>query len=97
MGRRPDWDDPVIGVALVANGWVLLLGHGIAQVRFLCQQEGCAKDPPLDLTGWSRSPAAEPEPGRDNGGFQRDTDRRRGVKRKMFMVAKFDMIILLNT
>ncbi|KAI7812890.1 G-protein coupled receptor family C group 5 member B [Triplophysa rosa] len=80
MGHRPVWDDPVIGVALVANGWVLLLGHGVAQVRFMCQQEGYAKDPPLDLTGWTRSPeepAAEPKPGRDNGGFQRDMARRR--------------------
>ncbi|XP_056608054.1 G-protein coupled receptor family C group 5 member B [Triplophysa dalaica] len=27
MARRPDWDDPVIRIALVTNGWVLMLGH----------------------------------------------------------------------
>ncbi|KAA0706390.1 G-protein coupled receptor family C group 5 member D [Triplophysa tibetana] len=76
MGRRPDWDDPVISIALVTNGWVLLLGHGVSQVRFICQQEAYTEDPPLDLTGWTRSPedpAADPQPCRDNGGFQRDT------------------------
>uniref|UniRef100_A0A3P8T4E2 G protein-coupled receptor class C group 5 member D n=1 Tax=Amphiprion percula TaxID=161767 RepID=A0A3P8T4E2_AMPPE len=34
LGRRPNWDDPVIGIALVANGWVLLLGYGLSQVAF---------------------------------------------------------------
>nr|XP_055051152.1 G-protein coupled receptor family C group 5 member B [Misgurnus anguillicaudatus] len=79
-GHRPDWDDPVIGVALAVNGWVLLLGHGFPQVRFLCQREGYAKNPPLDFTGWTSSttePAAEPKPGTDNSGFQLDADERR--------------------
>lgn len=98
MGRRPDWDDPVNSIALVTNGWVLLLGHGVTQVRFMCQHEAYAKEPPMDLTGWTRSPEdpeADPQPGRDNGGFQRDTAGR-GGENFVFIRAKFDVIIQLT-
>ncbi|XP_026110644.1 G-protein coupled receptor family C group 5 member B-like [Carassius auratus] len=83
MGRSPLWDDPVISVALTANGWVLLLGHGFTQVRFMCKHNARTKDPPLDFTGWTSSrtpPAAPPDlkTGTDNEGFQTDTDARRG-------------------
>ncbi|XP_018617060.2 G-protein coupled receptor family C group 5 member D-like [Scleropages formosus] len=46
MGRQPVWDDPVLSVALVSNGWVFLLGHGVAQVVFLCRSETRGKDIP---------------------------------------------------
>ncbi|XP_051569748.1 G-protein coupled receptor family C group 5 member B-like [Myxocyprinus asiaticus] len=84
MGHSPDWDDPVISIALTANGWVLLLGHGFSQVHFMCQCEARMKDPPLHFTGWTspgKTPAAvteETKTGRDNSGFQMDTDERRG-------------------
>ncbi|XP_016300385.1 G-protein coupled receptor family C group 5 member B [Sinocyclocheilus anshuiensis] len=83
MGRSPLWDDPVISVALTANGWVLLLGHGFTQVRFMCKSNARTKDPPLDFTGWTSprtQPAAPPDlkTGTDNEGFQTDADARRG-------------------
>ncbi|XP_045074439.1 LOW QUALITY PROTEIN: G-protein coupled receptor family C group 5 member D [Coregonus clupeaformis] len=53
MGRRPQWDDPVLSIALVANGWVLLLGHGLAQVVLLCRWEASSKEGPLDFGGWT--------------------------------------------
>ncbi|XP_077061609.1 G-protein coupled receptor family C group 5 member B [Siphateles boraxobius] len=85
MGRSPDWDDPVICVALTANGWVLLLGHGLTQVCFMCRSDTRTKNPPLDFTGWTspRTPAsAEPRTGSDNSGFQVDADGSRGTGRK---------------
>ncbi|XP_041134201.1 G-protein coupled receptor family C group 5 member B-like [Polyodon spathula] len=33
LGRSPVWDDPGLAVALVANGWVLLLFHAIPEVH----------------------------------------------------------------
>lgn len=83
MGHSPLWDDPVISVALTANGWVLLLGHGFTQVHFMCKRNARTKDPPLDFTGWT-SPRAQPaapldlKTGTDNEGFQMDADARRG-------------------
>lgn len=82
MGRSPSWDDPVISVALTANGWVLLLGHGFTQVFFMCRRVASTKAPPLDFTGWkrTRTPAsAEPRTGSDNSGFQTDADGSRGM------------------
>lgn len=84
MGRSPGWDDPVISVALTANGWVLLLGHGFTQVCFMCRSDARTKDPPLDFTGWTspRTPAsAEPRAGSDNSGFQMDADGSTGMGR----------------
>ncbi|XP_050961597.1 G-protein coupled receptor family C group 5 member B [Labeo rohita] len=83
MGRSPLWDEPLICVALTANGWVLLLGHGFTQVRFMCKRSARTKDPPLDFTGWTSprtQPAAPPalKTGTDNVGFQEDVDGRRG-------------------
>ncbi|XP_073691447.1 G-protein coupled receptor family C group 5 member B [Garra rufa] len=83
MGRSPLWDEPVICVALTANGWVLLLGHGFTQVCFTCKRNARPKDPPLDFTGWTsprEQPAAPPDlkTGTDNDGFQADADGRRG-------------------
>uniref|UniRef100_A0A8C1Z2B3 G-protein coupled receptors family 3 profile domain-containing protein n=1 Tax=Cyprinus carpio TaxID=7962 RepID=A0A8C1Z2B3_CYPCA len=79
MGHSPLWDDPVISVALTANGWVLLLGHGFTQVHFMCKRNARTKDPPLDFTGWT-SPRTQPaapldlKTGTDNEGFQMDAD-----------------------
>ncbi|KAJ8001535.1 hypothetical protein DPEC_G00170500 [Dallia pectoralis] len=39
-GRRQDWDEPVSAVALVAQGWVLLLFHAIPEAHL------CLRDPP---------------------------------------------------
>uniref|UniRef100_A0A8C2EEL7 G-protein coupled receptors family 3 profile domain-containing protein n=1 Tax=Cyprinus carpio TaxID=7962 RepID=A0A8C2EEL7_CYPCA len=75
MGHSPLWDDPVISVALTANGWVLLLGHGFTQVHFMCKRNARTKDPPLDFTGWT-SPRTQPaapldlKTGTDNEGFK---------------------------
>ncbi|XP_063069908.1 retinoic acid-induced protein 3 [Engraulis encrasicolus] len=92
MGRQPGWDDPVLAVALVSSGWVLLLGHGVSQLVFLCRGERRAKGSPLDFTSWtSPSPgmgslpsptSPDPKGGRDNGSFENDTaDNRKGGKR----------------
>lgn len=84
MGRRPLWDDPVLSVALVANGWVLLLSHALPQLCFLCRGESWLKEGPLDFAGWA-SPTSGvttlgeyKEGGRDNGTFQSDTQDKRG-------------------
>lgn len=72
VGRRPRWDDPTVGVALVTSGWVLLLGYGLPQVALFCRGEARSKDVPLSFAGWT-SPSAEapglasPKEGRGNG------------------------------
>lgn len=85
LSRRPRWDDPVLGIALVANGWVLLIGHGLLQVAFLCRGEAKSKDNPLSFSGWT-SPSADipglnsPKEGRENGSFETESDNKRGGK-----------------
>lgn len=81
LGRRPQWDDPVLSIALVANGWVLLMGHGLCQVAFLCRGEAKSRDIPLSFAGWT-SPSADipglnsPKEGKENGSFESDGDKR---------------------
>lgn len=85
VGRQPQWDDPVLSIALVANGWVLLMGHGFSQVAFLCRGEARSKDAPLSFSGWT-SPSADipglnsPKEGRENGSFETDGENKRGEK-----------------
>lgn len=83
IGRRPLWDDPVIAIALVANGWVFLMGHGLSQVAFLCRGVDKSKDAPLNFAGWT-SPSADvsglnsPKEGKENGSFESEGEPRRG-------------------
>lgn len=83
VGRRPKWDDPVLSIALVANGWVLLIGHGLSQVAFLCRGEAKSKDAPLSFSGWT-SPSADipglnsPKEGKENGSFETESENKRG-------------------
>lgn len=85
LNRRPQWDDPVISIALVTNGWVLLMGHGLCQVAFLCRGEARSKDVPLSFAGWT-SPSADipglasQKEGKENGSFENDGENRRGEK-----------------
>lgn len=85
LGHRPNWDDPVISIALVVNGWVLLMGHGLSQVAYLCRGEARSKDVPLSFAGWT-SPSADipglgsQKEGKENGSFENDSDSRRGEK-----------------
>ncbi|KAL6461296.1 hypothetical protein MHYP_G00312620, partial [Metynnis hypsauchen] len=88
MGRRPAWDDPVISIALTANGWVLLLGQGLSQVRFVfCGHRGMKNQTP-DFTGWT-SPMAElpnlhnRKNGTDNLGYQHDPKDKIGKGKKV--------------
>lgn len=80
LNKRPVWDDPVISIALVANGWVLLLGHGLSQVAMFCRGEALSKDLPLSFAGWT-SPSADipelasPKEGRENGSYENDGSR----------------------
>lgn len=85
LGRRPNWDDPVICIALVANGWVLLMGHGLSQVAFYCSMKSKSKDIPLDFAGWTAPSADIPglgshKEGRENGSFENDLENKRGGK-----------------
>ncbi|KAK7939372.1 hypothetical protein WMY93_002698 [Mugilogobius chulae] len=81
LGKRPLWDDPVLSIALVSNGWVFLMGHGLSQVAFLCKGEARARDVPLSFAGWT-SPSADtpghnsPKEGKENGSFETEGDRR---------------------
>lgn len=83
LGHQPQWDDPVLSITLVTNGWVLLMGHGLSQVTSLCRGEAKSKDIRLNFSGWT-SPSADipglnsPKEGRDNGSFVTDGDNRRG-------------------
>ncbi|XP_039979774.1 retinoic acid-induced protein 3 [Xiphias gladius] len=83
VGRRPQWDDPLLSIALVANGWVLLMGHGLSQVAFLCRGEAKSKDSPLSFAGWT-SPSADipglgsQKEGKENRSFETDGENRRG-------------------
>ncbi|CAK6960382.1 retinoic acid-induced protein 3 [Scomber scombrus] len=83
LEHRPKWDDPVISIALVVNGWVLLMGHGLSQVAYLCRGEARSKDVPLSFAGWT-SPSADipglgsQKEGKENGSFENDGDNRRG-------------------
>ncbi|XP_057673933.1 G-protein coupled receptor family C group 5 member D [Corythoichthys intestinalis] len=83
LSRRPQWDDPTLAVALVANGWVLLMGHGLSQVAFLCRGEAKSKEIPLSFAGWT-SPNNDmpglnsPKAGTENGSFENEPDKRKG-------------------
>ncbi len=85
LGRRPQWDDPVLCIALVANGWVLLMGHGVCQVALFCRGEAKSREVPLSFAGWT-SPSADipglnsPKEGKENGSFENDGDNKRGEK-----------------
>ncbi|XP_053262558.1 retinoic acid-induced protein 3-like [Podarcis raffonei] len=35
FGKRPEWDDPTISIALVANGWVFLMIYAVPELCFL--------------------------------------------------------------
>ncbi|XP_019968918.1 retinoic acid-induced protein 3 [Paralichthys olivaceus] len=83
LGRRPQWDDPLLSIVLVANGWVLLMGHGLSQVSFLCRGEANSKDVPLSFAGWTSQSAdipglRSPKEGRENGSFETEAENRRG-------------------
>lgn len=83
VGHQPQWDDPVLSITLVANGWVLLMGHGLFQVASLCRGEANSKDIPLNFSGWT-SPSADipglksPKEGTDNGSFVTDGENKKG-------------------
>lgn len=83
LSRQPQWDDPVLSIALVANGWVLLMGYGLCQVAFLCRGEAKSRDIPLSFAGWT-SPSADipglnsPKEGKENGSFESDSENKRG-------------------
>ncbi|KAL0992997.1 hypothetical protein UPYG_G00101970 [Umbra pygmaea] len=86
MGRRPQWDDPVLSIALLTNGWVLLLGQGLVQVFHLCKGEAHSKEGPLDFGGWTSSNVNIPtlvaqKEGMDNESFQNDRGEKKGKKR----------------
>lgn len=95
LGRRPQWDDPVLGIALVVNGWVLLIGHGLLQVAFLCGAEARSRDAPLSFSGWT-SPSADipglssPKEGRENGSFESEGDNRRGRRAEQSLRSPYE-------
>lgn len=73
----------MLSITFLANGWVLLMGHGLSQVASLCKAEAKAKDMPLNISGWT-SPSADiprlnsPKEGRDNESFVVDGENKRG-------------------
>ncbi|XP_049925021.1 G-protein coupled receptor family C group 5 member D isoform X1 [Epinephelus moara] len=95
VDRRPQWDDPVICIALVANGWVLLMGFGLSQIAFFCRGEAKSKDIPLSFAGWT-SPSADipglasPKEGRENGSFENDGESRRGRRTEQSLRSPYE-------
>lgn len=82
LGHQPQWDDPVLSITLVTNGWVLI-GYGLSQVASLCRGEAKSKDIRLNFSGWTSPSANIPglnslKEGRDNGSFVTDGENRRG-------------------
>ncbi|XP_077475715.1 retinoic acid-induced protein 3 [Stigmatopora argus] len=85
LERRPQWDDPTLAVALVANGWLLLMGHGLVQVAFLCRGEAKSKEIPLSFAGWTSHSADipglnSPKAGTRNGSFENESEQRKGQR-----------------
>lgn len=95
VDRRTQWDDPVLAIALVSNGWVLLMGHGLAQVAFLCRGEAKSKEVPLSFAGWT-SPSADipelnsPKGGKENGSFENDGENRRGRRAEQSLRSPYE-------
>ncbi|KAK5856693.1 hypothetical protein PBY51_008272 [Eleginops maclovinus] len=95
LDRRPRWDDPVISIALVANGWVLLIGHGLSQIAFFCRGEAKSKEIPLSFAGWT-SPSADipglnsPKEGKENGSFESDSETRRGRRTEQSLRSPYE-------
>uniref|UniRef100_UPI0037E78D89 retinoic acid-induced protein 3 n=1 Tax=Semicossyphus pulcher TaxID=241346 RepID=UPI0037E78D89 len=93
--RRSHWDDPVLSIALVANGWVLLMGHGLSQIAFLCRGEAKSKDLPLSFAGWT-SPSADipglnsPKEGKENGSFENEPQDRRGRRAEQSLRSPYE-------
>ncbi|KAJ7329987.1 hypothetical protein JRQ81_016161 [Phrynocephalus forsythii] len=46
LGKRPQWDDPVISIALVANGWAFLILYAIPELCFLTNPQKPEDYPP---------------------------------------------------
>ncbi|XP_067325255.1 retinoic acid-induced protein 3 isoform X1 [Anolis sagrei] len=46
LEKRPVWDDPVISIALLANGWVFLIFYAIPELCFLTDPEKPGDYPP---------------------------------------------------
>lgn len=96
VGRRPQWDDPVLCIALVSNGWVLLMGHGLSQIAFFCRGEAKSKDIPLSFAGWTSHNAdipglASPKEGKENGSFESDvSENRRGRRTKQSLRSPYE-------
>lgn len=95
LGRRPNWDDPVISIALVVNGWVLLMGHGLSQVAFYCSVKAKSQDVPLDFAGWTHPSADIPglgsqKEGRENGSFENDLENKRGRRTEQSLRSPYE-------
>ncbi|MEQ2270797.1 hypothetical protein XENORESO_013359 [Xenotaenia resolanae] len=95
VGRRPVWDDPVLCIALVANGWVLLVGHGLSQVAFFCRGEATAQEVPISFASWT-SPGADipglgsQKEGKENGSFESDGENRRGRRAEQTLQSPYE-------
>ncbi|KAG8006428.1 Retinoic acid-induced protein 3 [Nibea albiflora] len=95
LGRRSRWDDPVLSIALVANGWVFLMGHGLSQMAFLCRGEAKSKDIPLSFAGWTSQGADmpglnSPKEGKENGSFESDREQRRGRRTEQSLRSPYE-------
>ncbi|XP_073350188.1 retinoic acid-induced protein 3 [Pagrus major] len=95
LDHRPQWDDPVLSIALVANGWVLLMGHGLSQVAFLCRGEAKSKEIPLSFAGWT-SPSADipglnsPKEGKENGSYESEGENKRGRRAEQSLRSPYE-------
>uniref|UniRef100_A0A1A8I331 G protein-coupled receptor, family C, group 5, member D n=2 Tax=Nothobranchius kuhntae TaxID=321403 RepID=A0A1A8I331_NOTKU len=87
VGRRPVWDDPVLSIALVASGWVLLMGNGLFQLAFIFRVEAASREAPLTFRGWTSAGGDIPglgshKEGRENGSFENEVENRRGRRKE---------------
>ncbi|XP_042322429.1 retinoic acid-induced protein 3-like [Sceloporus undulatus] len=46
LKKRPEWDDPVISIALLANGWVFLIFYAVPELCFLTDPQKPGDYPP---------------------------------------------------
>ncbi|XP_038639667.1 G-protein coupled receptor family C group 5 member B-like isoform X1 [Scyliorhinus canicula] len=56
LNKSPDWDDPTLSIALVANGWVFILFYILPELRHITCPAKKEDDPPENIASSQRNP-----------------------------------------
>ncbi|MFT7804018.1 G-protein coupled receptor family C group 5 member D-like [Arapaima gigas] len=100
MGWQPAWDDPVLSIALVTNGWVLLLGHGVAQMVFLCRSETSRRESSATADGQISLRTSIPGLGyprmQKKWGIEDKTEKERGERRDQIPESPYESAFIVT-